>query len=175
MSGLTGSYPLAQAYRAKARAELERADAIAPGAVAWWGDELAEIVAVKGLASEADLEAGRAGAGEEEPLRKALDVLGLAGSAVLFTVARPGARISARRVRARLALQVESVDPRIVLALDAEAAVAIAEALGTQPLPPGRPVTRQGRLYVALDGFEASLGDEARKKRVWAQLKALAD
>ena len=64
------------------------------------------------------------------------------------------------RASDRLRLQLESVDPKVIVALDAEAAADIAEAFGCEAPVPGDAVLRVlGRRVVAVSGFEAALAD----------------
>ena len=162
-------------FEARARAELAAADALAPGsdAVAWSGSLFADVVAVKGLAGPAEASGGAALTGADgEAARKALIALGWAEDAIFATLSRPEPGLSAERRSDRLRLQIEAVDPTLVLALDAEAAADIAEAFGIAQPAFGDEARVLGRRIVAVDGLEASLGDPARKKRVWRQLQA---
>ncbi len=91
---------------------------------------------------------------------------------VFFTLSRPEPGIDRERASDRLRLQLESVDPRVIVALDAEAAADVAEAFGCeQPVPGGAPLRVLGRRIVAVSGFEAALADPKAKQRVWAELK----
>lgn len=162
-------------FEARARAELAAADALAPGsdAVEWAGALLAEVVVVKGLAGPAEATGGAALSGPDgEAARKALRALGYADAGLFFTLSRPEPGIPAERRGDRLRMQIEAVDPALVLALDREAAEDLAEALGIAQPEFGQPVRVLGRRIVAVDGLEASLADPARKKRVWRQLQA---
>jgi len=162
-------------FLARARAELAAADSSAPGsdAVAWSGALLASVAAIKGLAGPAEASGGVAFSGADgEALVKALTALGYHGDEIFFTVSRPEPGLDREALADRLRLQVETVDPGLVLALDADASVDLAEAFGIEPLAFGVPVRVLGRRLLAVDGFEASLGDSARKRRVWEQLKA---
>jgi len=162
-------------FESRARAELAAADALAPGsdAVAWSGALFAEVVAVKGLAGPAEASGGAALSGADgEAAHKALAALGWADDAVFCTLSRPEPGLSAERRTDRLRLQIEAVDPTLVLALDAEAAADVAEAFGIAQPAFGDEARVLGRRIVAIDGLEASLGDPARKKRVWRQLQA---
>lgn len=168
---------LGELFEAKARAELERADAAMDESrpVHWSGDPLGRVFAVKGTPDLEDTEAGRAFAGPDgEALLKGIAALGLAAETVFLTVARPAGVVAEHVVRARLALQIEAVDPSILLATDAVAAEDLAAAIGADRLRPGDPVVLAGRSVLALEGLRASLTDEALKRRVWVQMKALA-
>ena len=76
------------------------------------------------------------------------------------------------RASDRLRLQLESVDPKVIITLDAEAAADIAEAFGCETPVPGTPLRVLGRRVIAVSGFEAALADPKAKQRVWAELKA---
>lgn len=161
-------------FRAKARAEIAVAEGIAGdgGAVRGQGDELAEVLLVKGEPGPGDLDAGRALAGADgEAAGKALDALGITPSRFAFCTRVEG--LSERDRLERTRLMVEAVDPRIVVALDPLAAEDILDAYGCQAVSPGMLTHLQGRAFVALEGLEASLADESLKRRVWRQLKAL--
>ena len=169
---------IAERYVAKARAELGHADALLPGseAIAGEGDPFARVLLVKGAPGPEDERVGTAMAGEDgSAAAKALEALGLADGGVFRTCSRPVADGDPDGVVERVAWIVEAVDPDVVIALDAEAACDLARAIGVEVLRFGEPVRRHGRAIVAVDGLEASLGDEGRKVRVWGQLKRVAD
>lgn len=164
-------------HEKRARAELTAAESLAPGSdcVAWSGVPIAEVALVKGCPGPAEASGGAALSGADgEALGKALSALGWSESAVFATLSRsePAAEPEARAVRLRA--QLEAVDPRVVIALDAEAAEDVARAFGTKPLKAGEATRVLGRRLVAIDGFETSLGDEVLKRRVWKQLRAAA-
>jgi hypothetical protein len=162
-------------FETRARAELAIADALAPGsdAVAPSGALLAEVVVVKGLAGPAEATGRPALAGPDgEAVGKALEALGWDPALVFATLSRPEPGIDAARRADRLRQQIEAVDPALVLALDAEAAADVAEAFGIAQPAFGEAVRVLGRRIVAVDGLEASLGEPARKRRVWRQLQA---
>jgi hypothetical protein len=162
-------------FLARAQAELAAADSAAPGsdAVAWRGALMAQVAAVKGLAGPAEASGGSAMEGADgEALLKALEALGWERDEVFFTLSRPEPGLDGAVLTDRLRLQIEAVDPELVLALDADAAVDLAEAFGVEPLLPGVPMRVLGRRLLAVDGFEASLGNEKRKRAAWEQLKA---
>lgn len=160
-------------YRAKARAEVEAAEKLAKGAdvVRGQGDLLADVLLVKGEPGPGDLAKKRALAGDDGlAIGRALDALGVSGARYAVCT-----RVDAsdRNRLTRLRLLTEAIDPRIVVLLDAAAAEDFASAYGVEQPPPGRLTHVLGRLVLAVDGFEASLQDEARKRRVWAQLRLL--
>lgn len=160
---------------ARVRAELAEADRLAPGsdAVSWRGALLAEIAFVKGLAGPAESAGGAACSGADgEALGKAAEALGYPPDSAFFTLSRPEPGLAAGRRAARLRLQLESVDARTIVALDAAAAEDLAAAFETPPLRFGAVATVLGRRLAAVDGFEASLSDEAAKRIAWRQLQA---
>jgi hypothetical protein len=161
-------------HEARAKAELAAADSLAPGSdrVAPRGALMAQLAVVKGLAGPAEATGGAALSGADgTALAKALEALGWVADTVFYTLSRPEPGIEPSRRAERLRLQIEAVDPTVVVALDAEAAEDLVEAFGCEPLAPGRALRVLGRSFVAVDGFEAALGDERTKRRVWAQLK----
>lgn len=163
-------------HEACARAELGAADALAPGSdrVAPRGALLARIAAVKGLPGPAEASGGAAMSGSDgEALTKALEALGYDADTMFFTLSRPEPGMDRERASDRLRLQLESVDPQVIVALDAEAAADLAEAFGcATPVPGAVPLRILGRRIVAVSGFEAALSDPKAKQRVWAELKA---
>lgn len=161
-------------YREKVRAEIAEAEALVPGdpTVSPQGDELADVLLVKGEPGAGDRAHGRALAGDDGvAIGKALDALGLP-EARFAMCTRVGSVGTEARVR-RLQLFVEAVDPAVIIALDAAAAEDVAVALGVAWLSTGKPVWVEGRTVLALDDFEGSLGAEERKRRAWRQLKSL--
>lgn len=161
-------------YRAKARAEIAAAESVAraSGGVHGQGDVLAEVLLVKGKPGPDDMRTKRALSGEDgAAIGKALDALGLPKARYAFCTSSAGSKAGARE---RVRLLTEAIDPHYVVLLDPVAAAEFAEAFGAPTVSPG--VVRQvaGRLVVATDDFEGSLADEAAKRRVWSQLRALA-
>jgi uracil-DNA glycosylase len=168
----------AEAIRAifaeKTAAELAAADRLAPGsdAVAWRGDLLADVFVVKGLPGPAEAAGGAAVSGADgEAADKALAALGHDMTHAFFTLSRPEPGIDPEACASRLRMQIMAVDPRLVVALDAEAGEDLGRAFGVR-LPLGQEQRVLGRRMLAVDGLEASLADPARKKRVWRQLQA---
>lgn len=166
---------LQRLYEAKAAAEVGAADSLVPGSaeVRGSGDLLAEVVLLKGLPGPGDLRARRALAGADgEAAGKALAALGFDATSVFAACTRTVASADdPERVR-RVELLVEAIDPRVVVALDSDAAADLSEAFGVA-LPFGRPAIARGRMLAAVDGLEASLADEAAKARVWGQFRSL--
>lgn len=162
-------------FVAKARAELARADAFVPGAgdIASVGGPFAGVALVKGEPGEQDRTSGRALGGEDrDAAAKALAALGYDGP-IFATISRPVHGAEADAVAKRLRLQVEAVEAEVVIALDAVAALDVAAAFGLEALEFGMPVAVPGRRLLAVDGLEASLTDDERKRRVWEQFKTL--
>lgn len=162
-------------FEERARVELKAADTVVLGsdAVASGGALLAEIVLVKGVPGPAEASGGPALSGADgEAALKALVALGWDDRAVFRTLSRPQPGASSDRRAHRLRLQIEAVEPALVLALDADAAADVAGAFGITRLPFGKEVRVLGRRIVAVDGLEESLGEPARKRRVWRQLQA---
>ena len=163
-------------YESKARAELAAADGLVPGSdgVPWRGELLASVALVKGLPGPAEASGQPALAGADgDAADKALVALGVDPVAVFRTLSRPVPEADPTRCGARLRLQLEAVDPSLVIALDRVAADDLRQALGLTELPFGVQVDIAGRRVVAVDGLEESLGDAARKRRVWRQLQAV--
>ncbi|HEY3318041.1 MAG TPA: hypothetical protein VGK50_06430 [Coriobacteriia bacterium] len=166
---------LRRLYAAKAQAEQQAADALVPGIrVLASGEATARVLLVKGDPGEADLAAGEALAGPDgDAALAALAALGVGTASVLALVTRPAPGTSADAAVERLARYLESADPAVAVALDGVAAGDLAAAAGLAGLPFGSSVLAHGRVLLAVDGLEASLADEARKKRVWAQFRGL--
>ena len=164
-------------FSAKARAELELADRVAPGSdtVASAGDVFAAVMLVKGDPGPAEIAGGAALSGPDgEAARKALEAIGFGQEPVFATVARPEAGIEREQLEKRLRGQIEAIDPYAVIALDRVAAELLAEVARIERLAMGRPVRWMGRVLLAVDGLESSLVDDGAKRRVWNQLKGLA-
>jgi hypothetical protein len=147
-------------FDAKARAELLQADASAPGSdvVPWSGAVLAEVALVKGLSGPAEVSGGAALSGPDgEAAGKALVALGWPDGSWFATVSRSEPDIDAARRAARLRLQLEAVDPLVVIALDETAAADVAEAFELpRPAAPGHPVTAYGRRLVTVQGLASA-------------------
>jgi hypothetical protein len=168
---------LARLYASKVKAELKLADAAlgVPFRIDGTGEMLASVVLVKGVPDAAERAAHHALAGPDgDAAAKALQALGYEAGDAWAVVSRPAEAPAPARAR-RLELIVEAVDPRLVFALDDEAAEDLAAAFGLTSLPAGRPVTARGRTIGAVGGLAASLGDAAAKARVWQRFKAVAD
>lgn len=161
-------------FEARAQAELAAADTLAPGSdvVASRGALVAQVAVVKGLAGPAEASGGDALSGADgAAIVKALEALGWSAADVFFALSRPEPSTSAERRASRLRLLLEAIDPKLIVALDSEASEDVAKAFGITRPSLGECVRVLGRRVVAIDGFEASLADPARKKRVWSQLQ----
>lgn len=162
-------------FEERALAELAQADAGAPGSdcVRSKGALLAEVMLVKGLPGPAESSGGAALSGADgEAADKALEALGWDPADAFRTLSRPEPEVTPELRAARLRLQIEAVDPMLVLALDAEAAADVADAFGIASPKLGTAIHAGGRTIVAVDGLEASLSQPSRKKRVWRELQA---
>jgi hypothetical protein len=168
------------AWVAKARAELESADALIAGThlISSDGSPVAPTFLVKGEPGPGDLESGVALGGEDGvAARKALEALGHDPDVVFSTLSRPwradrGDRDPGDFVR-RLALQIEAVDPSVIVALDGVAARDLGSATGLDDIPFGRAIGWRGRTLVAVDGLERSLSEPELKRAVWTQFRAV--
>ncbi|MDP2232116.1 MAG: hypothetical protein Q8K89_00650 [Actinomycetota bacterium] len=172
-------------YRAKLAEELSEARKLQPGAdaVADSGDLGARVLFVKGEPGPAEVCGAAVLSGPDgQAAAKSLEALGFDSDSMYAMLARvsvasaelatgPLAPLpeAAQRVRAT----AEAIDPYAIVALDATAAIDVATAFSVPPLRFGQPVRALGRELLAVDGLEPSLADPARKRRVWAQLRAL--
>jgi hypothetical protein len=178
---------LAGKYEAKAAAEAAEADAADPtGAAAGRsGPSSAAVLVIKGQApvtspgtGDPDIADSPLSAAEAEAVSRALGALGLPADdlAALGLLAEGERRApDPSAAERRLALAVEACDPAWVVALDLEAGEVAAAVIGLKGLQPGVPHLDAGRVWLVVDGLEASLDDPERKRRVWAQLKALGE
>ena len=129
---------------------------------------------MKGLAGPAEASGGAALSGADgEAARLALGALGYDPETAFAILSRVEPGIDAQKRADRLRIALEAVDPRVIIALDAYAAEDVSAAFDVEPLRFGKPIRVLGRMIVAVDGLEASLTDQARKARVWKQLKAV--
>lgn len=166
---------IAALYEARARAELRRADRFVAGAdvIPVAGSLLAQVAVVKGCPGPAEAAGGAALSGRDgEAVLKALEALGWMRSDVFFTLSRPVPGADPDAVARRVRLQIEAVDPELVIALDAQASEDVARAFGQAVPAPGVVTEMSGRRVLGLDAFEAALDDEDAKRRAWNQLKA---
>ena len=173
---------LERLFRAKAAAEREQADALDPPSAGLGSDgpPTAAVLLLKGeygpaTASAAGPMPGPLSPAEVEAASKALAALGLPAGDLAALATRGVASPPSEAADRRLSLAVEACDPAWVVALDGVAAEDAARALGIEALGFGKPLVVAGRVWLAVDGLEASRADPARKRRVWVQLKALAE
>lgn len=152
------------------------ADSVVPGAdiVPVTGSLMPAVLAVKGRPGPAEQAGGGAMSGADgEALAKALSALGFDAERVAAVVSDPVGTTATEERSRRLRLVIEALDPDIVLALDIDGGTDAAAAMGVAEPPPGRLVTAGLRALLVVDGLEASLGEESRKRRVWGQIRAL--
>ena len=167
---------LREIYEAKAAAEIDWAEHLLPDAdiVASSGSRFAHTMLVKGRKGPAEEGGGAALSGEDGmAARKALQALDMDPEDVFAVISRPTVDADPDLVAQRLRGLVEAVDPMTVIALDGQAAADCAAAFASQDLDFGVPVTVSGRRLLAVDGLEASLGDQTRKRKVWKQFRSL--
>jgi len=163
-------------HEKRVAAELEAADRLAPGsdAVPPTGSVFPQVALIKGNRGPAEESGGAAMSGADgEAADRALVALGFDADSTFRTLSRPEPGATVEQRADRLRAQLEAVDPEVIVALDRAAADDLVVALGIAELEPGVVVRVLGRTVLAVDGFEASLVDDARKRRVWMQLKAV--
>lgn len=178
------------AYQAASQQEL---DALAQRGALMAGDASSDIVLVKGVLNECEQEGAALLSGPDgDAIRAALLRLGYppeafcalaavrgAGDPDVVAVQPAGTPLEPALFREAL----EALDPEAVVLLDDVAAHAMREAYAESlaqieqfevaMLEPGLVAHVLGRRVLALDGFEAALGDAAAKQRMWAYLKQL--
>lgn len=176
------------AYQAASQQEL---DALTQRGVLMAGDASSDIVLVKGVLNEREQEGATLLSGSDgDAIRAALLRLGyppeafcalaaVRGAGDLGVVETHPAGTPLEPALFREAL--EALDPEAVVLLDDVAAHAMREAYAESlaqieqfevaMLEPGLVAHVLGRRVLALDGFEAALGDAAAKQRMWAYLK----
>lgn len=163
-------------FDARRAVEVDDAGRLLPGSdrQPLGGDPRAGVLLVKGLPGPAEETGAAVLSGPDgTAAQSALAALGV-GSAYCAVLSRPGVADDETLVARRLRQIIEAVDPWCMIALDGVAALDVSQAFGAPTPAFGRSVRLGGRIVVAADGLEASLADPVRKKRVWAQLKALA-
>jgi len=166
---------LRELYDSRARAELDGADLLCPGsdAVASRGALVATIAVVKGLPGPAEASGGAALSGPDgDAVLRALEALGWTDHDVFYALSRPEPGSDPACCASRIRRVIEATDPRVVVALDRVAAQDLEVAFDISLPVSGVPVVSRGRSIVALDDFEAALGDEMLKRQAWEQLKA---
>jgi len=168
-------------YAAKSAEELRIAASLVPQAdiVPDRGPADARVLLVKGCAGPAEASGLPALDGPDgQAAAAALEALGFDPESVYATVSHPGADsvpdgACAQARSARLRATIEAVDPFAVVALDATAAQDVSVAFGVSAVDFGVASRVGGRTILAVDGLEASLTDEDRKRAVWAQFRSL--
>jgi hypothetical protein len=168
---------LAAVYDAKALAELADAESAGGSSVRGWrGEPLGPLAfVVSAMSAEGGEESGPLSGEAGDAADKAAAGLGAGSGPVFIVASRPSADIPEPARARRLALMLEAADPRVVIALDAEAAKDLALASGMERLDePGLPVLVRGRVLGSAGGFVASLGDRPAKLRVWTAMKRIA-
>jgi len=176
---------VAKQYAIKSAEELRQAISLQPGAdaVPDAGEPGAAVLLVKGDAGPAEASGLPALSGPDgQAAASALEALGFDPDSVYAMVSRPhattaspeaGSDTIASQIHERVRATAEAVDPHAIIALDLTAGADLAAAFGGVALTPGTAVRVLGRTLLVVEGLEASLGDPALKKRVWAQLRAL--
>jgi hypothetical protein len=162
----------------------------------------ADVLLVKGQAGPFELAGGPAFGGPDgQALAAALGTLGWGEDNWCGVLIDPPSRPRLRASQLRWVIEVQ--DPMLVIALDAQAREALAEAMaatdpsrepaaatdpppqamGNAPYPQkskptplgvGVPTEMLGRRLLAVSDFEQALGDDNAKQRVWAELKQAA-
>lgn len=178
---MAGEEVLGDEYARMQHAELAHADSLLAGADRGLSSGClpARLLLVKGAPGPAELAGGEVISGADgDAVHKILAALGFSAEDYFAVVSRPvGTDLArpdvARAVADRMRLIIEAVDPESVVALDMLAAEDISRALDVPALRFGHCAMARGRRLLAVDGLEASLADPQRKRRVWAQFKAL--
>ena len=180
----------AQMKKAALEATRQELDALCARGVHMEGNAFSPIVLIKGELNEGERAGGALlGGADGAALRASCTAIGYAPEdfCALASVAGEGDD-PALEVGATLPTEVfrealEALDPEAVLLLDtaaadlmretyADALVAI-DDFDTAMLKPGLVAHVLGRRVLALDGFEAALGDKREKQRMWAYIKQL--
>lgn len=180
----------AQMKKAALDATRQELDALCAHGVRMEGNAFSPIVLIKGDLNEEERAGGALlGGADGTALRASCAAIGYAPEdfCALAAVAGEGDD-PALTLGATLPTEVfrealEALDPEAVLLLDATAAdlmretyadalVAIAD-FDTAMLKPGLVAHVLGRRVLALDGFEAALGDKREKQRMWAYIKQI--
>lgn len=147
-------------------AAADRACAVEPGDVVAVGP--AAVLLLKGVPGPAEACGGAAFSGADgEAAAKAMEALGYGPHELAWVFLRTD---SSRRVE-RLRLEVETIDPAVVVCLDRKASEAFSASIGESLAAPGAHDTSVGRRVVVLEGFESLLDDPAEKRAAWRTLK----
>lgn len=181
----------AQMKKAALEATRQELDALCARGVRWEGNAFSPIVLIKGDLNEEEACWRRAfGGADGTALRASCTAIGYAPEdfCALAAVAGEGDDPGTFTLGAMLPTEVfrealEALDPEAVLLLDATAADLMRETYAdalvaiddfdTAMLKPGLVAHVLGRRVLALDGFEAALGDKREKQRMWAYIKQI--
>ena len=177
----------AQMKKAALEATRQELDALCARGVRMEGNAFSPIVLIKGDLNEEERAGGALlGGADGTALRASCAAIGYAPEdfCALAAVAGEGDD-PALTLGATLPTEVfrealEALDPEAVLLLDATAADLMRETYAdalvaiddfdTAMLKPGLVAHVLGRRVLALDGFEAALGDKREKQRMWAYI-----
>lgn len=180
----------AQMKKAALEATHQELDALCARGVRMEGNAFSPIVLIKGDLNEEERAGGALlGGADGTALRASCTAIGYAPEdfCALAAVAGEGDD-PALTLGATLPTEVfrealEALDPEAVLLLDATAADLMRETYAdalvaiddfdTAMLKPGLVAHVLGRRVLALDGFEAALGDKREKQRMWAYIKQI--
>lgn len=180
----------AQMKKAALEATRQELDSLCARGVRMEGNAFSPIVLIKGDLNEEERAGGALlGGADGTALRASCTAIGYAPEdfCALAAVAGEGDD-PALTLGATLATEVfrealEALDPEAVLLLDATAADLMRETYAdalvaiddfdTAMLKPGLVAHVLGRRVLALDGFEAALGDKREKQRMWAYIKQI--
>lgn len=180
----------AQMKKAALEAARQELDALCAHGVRMEGNAFSPIVLIKGDLNEEERAGGALlGGADGTALRASCTAIGYAPEdfCALAAVAGEGDD-PALTLGATLPTEVfrealEALDPEAVLLLDATAADLMRETYAdalvaiddfdTAMLKPGLVAHVLGRRVLALDGFEAALGDKREKQRMWAYIKQI--
>ncbi|WP_368133683.1 hypothetical protein [Collinsella bouchesdurhonensis] len=176
--------------KAALEATRQELDALCARGVRMEGNAFSPIVLIKGDLNEEERAGGALlGGADGTALRASCTAIGYAPEdfCALAAVAGEGDD-PALTLGATLPTEVfrealEALDPEVVLLLDAAAADLMRETYAdalvaiddfdTAMLKPGLVAHVLGRRVLALDGFEAALGDKREKQRMWAYIKQI--
>lgn len=180
----------AQMKKAALEATRQELDTLCARGVRMEGNTFSPIVLIKGDLNEEERAGGALlGGADGTALRASCTAIGYAPEdfCALAAVAGEGDD-PALTLGATLPTEVfrealEALDPEAVLLLDATAADLMRETYAdalvaiddfdTAMLKPGLVAHVLGRRVLALDGFEAALGDKREKQRMWAYIKQI--
>lgn len=180
----------AQMKKAALEAARQELDALCARGVRMEANAFSPIVLIKGDLNEEERAGGALlGGADGTALRASCTAIGYAPEdfCALAAVAGEGDD-PALKLGATLPTEVfrealEALDPEAVLLLDATAADLMRETYAdalvaiddfdTAMLKPGLVAHVLGRRVLALDGFEAALGDKREKQRMWAYIKQI--